>query len=303
MKNSFLSQFDKVSEISKGMSGDKKYRVEKGGQAYLLRSADITEYKRKKDEYDYLNHLNQASLTVPRCIAFEKCDEDTKVYTLLSWVVGKEAEKVLPNAPYCEQYAYGVQAGSILRKIHENSPKVDTAKNWYERYFEVIKPRLEAFLQEGISFVGDERILRFIEENKYLLKSRPLCYHHGDYHMGNLIINAGKLWVIDWHTVDFDNIGDPCMSSIESALNIPCLQKGRLTDILRIKYQKNSGSYLHCILPQVLSLLLFGLSIGLQMSLIQLWLLTKACWTCLTTWRIPYHGGIASNCLELNETG
>ena len=43
---------------------------------------------------------------------------------------------------------------------------------------------------------GDERILRFIEENKYLLKSRPLCYHHGDYHMGNLIINAGKLWVI-----------------------------------------------------------------------------------------------------------
>ena len=140
----------------------------------------------------------------------------------------EEAEKVLSKAPYCEQYAYGVQAGSILRKIHENSPKVDTAKNWYDRYFDVIEPRLEAFLQEGISFVGDERILRFIEENKNLLKSRPLCYHHGDYHMGNLIINEGKLWVIDWHTVDFDNIGDPWYEFNRIGIEYPTFAKGQI---------------------------------------------------------------------------
>lgn len=41
MKNSFLSQFDKVSEISKGMSGDKKYRVEKGGGRHTFYEVPI----------------------------------------------------------------------------------------------------------------------------------------------------------------------------------------------------------------------------------------------------------------------
>ena len=101
-------------------------------------------------------------------------------------------------------------------------------KNWYDRYFEVIEPRLEAFLKEGISFVGDEKILRFIEENKLLLKSRPLCHHHGDYHMGNLIINEGKLWVIDWHTVDFDNIGDPWYEFNRIGTEYPIFAKGQI---------------------------------------------------------------------------
>ncbi len=228
MKKSYLSQFDKATIISKGMSGDKKYRVEKDGVSYLLRIADAAEYPQKKKEYDFLKHLNQTSLPVPECIAFEKCDEYAKVYTLLSWVTGEEAEKVLPKVSRSEQYHYGVLAGSNLRKIHENSPEVDSSKNWYDRYFEVLEPRLEAFRKEGIPFEGDERILRFIEENKYLMKTRPLCHHHGDYHMGNLIINEGKLWVIDWHTVDFDNIGDPWYEFNRIGTEHPMFAKGQI---------------------------------------------------------------------------
>lgn len=224
----YLSGFDKVTQISKGMSGDQKYLVEKGGRTYLLRSADSSEYIQKKKEYDYLNHLSKAKLSVPECIAFEKCDEDEKVYTLLSWITGEEAEEIIPKVTEREQYSYGVQAGRILREIHENSPKIDISKNWYERYFEVIEPRLDAFLKEGIPFSGDERILRFIEENKYLLKSRPLCHHHGDYHMGNLIINEGKLWVIDWHTVDFNNIGDPWYEFNRIGIEYPMFAKGQI---------------------------------------------------------------------------
>lgn len=228
MKKLYLSQFDKVTEITKGMSGDKKYWVEKDGVAYLLRSSDATEYIRKKKEYDYLNHLNKAALPVPTCIAFEQSDEDAAIYTLLSWVEGEEAEKVLPKASAGEQYAYGVQAGSILRKIHENSPKVNSSKNWYDRYLEVMDPRLEAFRKEGIPFAGNDKILGFIEQNKYLLKTRPLCYHHGDYHMGNLIIDEGKLWVIDWHTVDFDNMGDPWYEFNRIGTEYPMFAKGQI---------------------------------------------------------------------------
>lgn len=51
MKKSYLSQFDRVTKISKGMSSDEKYRVEKDSLTYLLRSADAAEYTRKKNEY------------------------------------------------------------------------------------------------------------------------------------------------------------------------------------------------------------------------------------------------------------
>lgn len=209
MNVDILPRFDRMTRISKGMAGDEKYRVEKGGASYLLRIADGTQYPTEKREYDFLKHLNQASLPVPSCIAFGTYDSGTKVYTLLSWVDGEETEKVLPRVSGTEQYAYGVQAGQILRKIHESVPIKVSPKNWYDRYFEVIGSRLEAYRKDEIPFAGSDRILGFIKDNRPLLKARPLCHHHGDYHMGNLIVKAGKLWVIDWHTVDFHNIGDP----------------------------------------------------------------------------------------------
>lgn len=69
---------------------------------------------------------------------------------------------------------------------------------------------MEAFRSEGISFVGDTIILNYLESNKDLLTNRPQCYHHGDYHIGNMIqSDTGHLSIIDWHTVDFENCGDP----------------------------------------------------------------------------------------------
>ena len=45
----------------------------------------------------------------------------------------------------------------------------------------------------------------FVNSEYETMKSRPLCHHHGDYHTGNLIVNDGKLYVIDWHTMDFES--------------------------------------------------------------------------------------------------
>ena len=221
-----MSQFEKVNKISKGMSADEKYLVERDGARFLLRVSELDCYEEKKREYEHLAHLGQAGLPVPECISFEKTED--KVFTLLSWVEGEEAEEVLPLVSPEEQYRYGLEAGKILRQIHENSPTVVSEKNWYERYFEVIDPRLAAYHKEGIPFEGCEKILGFLEENKYLLKTRPLCHHHGDYHMGNLIVNEGKLWVIDWHTMDFDSIGDPWYEFNRIGIEFPMFAKGEI---------------------------------------------------------------------------
>ena len=223
-----LSDFQNVKKITGGMSGDDKYRVERDGKACLLRIADIGTYETKETEYAHLQHLNDFDLPVPECLAFGKTEDGAAVYTLLSWIEGEEAEKILPQTDASRQYACGRQAGQILSQIHLCSPAVNASKSWYERYFEVIEPRLEAYRKEGLPFEGCDDVLRFIEDNRDLLKTRPLCRHHGDYHMGNLIIHEDKLWVIDWQTVDFENIGDPWYEFNRLGSEYPAFARGQI---------------------------------------------------------------------------
>ena len=36
------------------------------------------------------------------------------------------------------------------------------------------------------------------------------CFHHGDWHTENLLLSEdGRLSVIDWELLDYDNYGDP----------------------------------------------------------------------------------------------
>ena len=54
---------------------------------------------------------------------------------------------------------------------------------------------------------GGEAFLAYLTENRHLLKGRPQTYQHGDYHIGNFMIDrAGSLTVIDFEKQD---VGDP----------------------------------------------------------------------------------------------
>ena len=229
---SYLSRFRKAEKISRGMSGDEKYHVYSGDAEYLLRVSDGEEYNRKKTEYEYLHRLNKYALNIPECIEFTKSNDGSKVFTLLSWIPGEEAEKLLPCLDGDAQYALGLKAGKILRSIHSHSPAVSGGVSWYDSYFKVMQPRLDAFRAEGIPFEGSDRILSFIEDNKHLLHERPVCRHHGDYHTGNMIVRGGELWVIDWHTVDFDNIGDPWYEFNRIGMECPQFAKGQVDGYL-----------------------------------------------------------------------
>ena len=54
---------------------------------------------------------------------------------------------------------------------------------------------------------GGDVFLEYIAENRHLLRGRPQSYQHGDYHIGNMMIDSdGVLTVIDF---DRDDFGDP----------------------------------------------------------------------------------------------
>lgn len=221
--------FKKISPINKGMSGDKKYYIEdEDGKHFLLRVAEFSEYKQKKAEFELIKNMNNLDVPMPFPIDFGLCDDGKSVYTLLSWVEGEEVETTLSKLKDKEQYKLGIKSGEILHKIHR-LPAPNGSDNWILRYFTVINERLEAFRSEGVPFEGDEIILNYLDTNKALLRERPQCYHHGDYHMGNMIkSNDGSLYIIDWHTVDFNNYGDPWYEFNRIGTEFPAFVSGQI---------------------------------------------------------------------------
>lgn len=219
--------FVEQKEITIGMSGDKKYKCTgEEGKTYLLRISELDKYASKKKDYEILRQMNIAKLPVPECISFEKKSDG--IYQLLSWVDGKELDKILPTLDKRQQYEVGIKAGKILARIHEVAKVDEQNKDWYERYFDVIEPRLEAYRNEGESFEEASIILEFIEHNKHLLRGRKQCFHHGDYHMGNLILRDNEVYVIDWQTVDFDNYGDPWYEFNRLGVEFPMFASGQI---------------------------------------------------------------------------
>lgn len=203
--------FKIITPINEGMSGDRKSFIEANdGKRYLLRVSDIKEIERKKKEFETVAKLHSAGIPMPSAVDFGICCSGKSVYTLLDWIDGNALEKSLVHADNKTCYRLGLQAGEILRKIHNaDDNNTDTAE-WGNRYFSVIDERLEAFRNDGVKFDGYDKILNFINGNRDIVYSRPQCHLHGDYHAGNIILSPDeKLYVIDWHTVDFDNYGDP----------------------------------------------------------------------------------------------
>ncbi|MDR1328031.1 MAG: phosphotransferase [Oscillospiraceae bacterium] len=214
--------FAKIEPLDKGMSSDKKYRIEtRSGEFQLLRVSDIAEYDSKRAEFELLKRVAELGVPASRPVDFGTCNGGKSVYQLLTWIDGEELDTALPAMSETEQYAAGLKAGAFLRKIH-SIPAPDDLADWAERYFAVVDERLDAYRAEGVPFEGFELMLAYLDGNRGLLKSRPQCRNHGDYHEGNLIISADKsISVIDWHNVDFDGYGDPwyelgrCFSNIQ----------------------------------------------------------------------------------------
>ncbi|MVX65386.1 phosphotransferase [Clostridium chromiireducens] len=191
--------------IEKGWSDDKKYCVTTPyGKKYLLRISTIEKQDRKRVEFEMMQCVE--ALGVPMCkpIEFGICDEG--VYFLQSWIEGKDFEEILTTLTDTEQYSYGIEAGQILKHIH-TIPAPNTQEEWEARFNRKIERKIQMYKDCPIKYENGQFFIDYINANRYLLKSRPQCYQHGDYHVGNMMIDYdGKLQIIDF---DRDDFGDP----------------------------------------------------------------------------------------------
>ena len=197
--------FTSKEPINKGWSSDKKYRVTgEDGVRYLLRVSDASQYDAKLSEFKMMKRV--ASLGVPMClpIEFGVCDEG--VYSVQSWINGEDAEALLPSFSDDEQYAYGIEAGRILRLIH-SIPAPASQEDWESRFGRKMDTKIRKYGECPIKYENGQAFIDYINANRHLLKDRPQVYQHGDYHVGNMMIDkGGRLYVIDFNRNDY---GDP----------------------------------------------------------------------------------------------
>ena len=190
--------------INKGWSCDKKYCVTTtDGVKYLLR---VTPKEKSANRAEMFRMQQQvAALGVPMCRPIEigSCDEG--VYTVQTWVDGKDAEEIIPHLNNSEQYAYGLEAGRILKVIH-SIPAPENQPDWEQRFNAKIDRNIKMYNDCPVKFDGAEDIMAYIESNRFLLSNRPQSYQHGDYHIGNMMIEKNKIVIIDFDRYDF---GDP----------------------------------------------------------------------------------------------
>ncbi|WP_207655704.1 aminoglycoside phosphotransferase family protein [Vallitalea okinawensis] len=200
-------QWVKIELVNKGWSDDQKYKItDSRDKLLLLRLSDINEYQRKQEEYDMMTKASRLGIPMSMPLDFGICGEGTKVYTLLTWIEGVDAEDQLPTMSVEEQYQMGVKAGEILRKIHSLKPEKDV-EPWTDTYNPKIDRVIKRYIGCSVKVDHDDMVLAYLAENRHLLEDRPITFQHGDYHIGNMLITPNdELSIIDFNRCSY---GDP----------------------------------------------------------------------------------------------
>ena len=191
--------------VNKGWSADKKYCVTaKDGVRYLYRMSDKGQYEQKRLEFEMMERVT--ALGVPMCRPIEFGVNDEGVYSIQTWIDGPDAEEVIPKLPQDRQLAYGIRAGKILKTIH-SIPAPPSQEDWEARFNRKMDRKIRMYRECPLRYENGEAFIRFIQANRHLLANRPQTYQHGDYHIGNMMLDRqGTLHIIDFNRSDY---GDP----------------------------------------------------------------------------------------------
>ncbi|MDW7655800.1 MAG: phosphotransferase [Bacillota bacterium] len=235
----FSARFEKIEPISRGWSEDKKYCVTKAdGTKYLLRISPIERYEKRKALFEQLERVTNLGVPMCRPTEFGTCDDG--VYALHSWIDGEDLEAVLPGLPEAEQYVLGFASGKILCTIH-SIPAPETQEAWAPRFNRKTSYKIDKYRACGLRFTGDDKVIDYIEQNRHLLADRPQCFQHGDYHVGNMMIENGQLGesieqvvaknslrIIDFDRYDFGDPWEEFNRIVWSAAASPLFATGQL---------------------------------------------------------------------------
>ena len=200
-----LDQLEKYPKdlISKGYSEEIKYKV-KADKNYFLKISPLSFAKKKDLELRYISDLEKV-IKFPDLIEIKF--ENDSILSLYEWIDGVDFREYVTYLTDKELYQYGIQAGAFLQRIHSISIEEESI-NWHEFYLQKSMRKIDSFRMANINFPEIETFIDYIHTHQYLLQDRPISLCHGDFHVGNMMIEleTKKLVIIDFGSLE---IGDP----------------------------------------------------------------------------------------------
>ena len=200
-----LDQIDKYPKelISKGYSEEVKYKVI-ADKKYFLKISPLSFIKIKQLELNYISDLKN-EIKFPKLIEIKY--KSDSILSLYEWIDGVDFREYVIQLTDKELYQYGIQAGEFLKKIHSIYIE-EYSDNWEEYYIKKSMKKIDSFRKVNIKFPEIETFIDYIVTHQYLLQDRPISLCHGDYHVGNMMIEleTKKLVIIDFGSLE---IGDP----------------------------------------------------------------------------------------------
>ena len=214
--------------LNKGWSVDKKYRaITASGESYLLRIGPLE--RTGKLWQQHLKMQKVARLGIPMSLSLENGTCAEGPYLIQSWIDGVDAEEALLRYSEEQQYAYGLEAGRILRRIHSIPAPSEGTKPWDEYFGRKIDRKLKAYGECPLKYDQGEELVAFIQAHRHLLYDRPQTFQHGDYHCGNMMIDkSGQLTIIDFDKWDYGDPWEEFNRIVWCARTSPAFASGRI---------------------------------------------------------------------------
>ena len=139
-----------------------------------------------------------------------------------------------------------------MASIH-TIPAPANAPDWEIRFNAKIDRRIAMYENCELKYDGGgDLFLAYLTRNRHLLKDRPQSYQHGDYHIGNMMIDShGVLTIIDFDRDDFGDPWEEFNRVVWCAQTAPAFAAGMAT--LAAISRWNSGNCLFFTSAQILS--------------------------------------------------
>lgn len=204
-----------VEPLKKGWSRDEKYLLKRNGEIRTLRLSKDHPVSHQKKEFESIGAI-PLEKGIIRPLHYGELMEGVS-YILYTYEEGDDLRPVLPDLTEVLQYDLGLQAGKILSAIHSVKDPEGDVKDFEAAYLLKIETKIGKCLKHQVSFPGLQEAIGYIRSHQDLLKGRPSVLQHGDYHIGNMIVEGNVLKVLDFNRFGF---GDPFEEFDRMSMNI-----------------------------------------------------------------------------------
>jgi len=193
----------KLEKIDKGWSGDDIYIVHARNGRFLLRVSDISMLKRKAKEISVIELVSTLNVNTPKFVELQMVED--MILMVLTYVEGEDAIQVIPTLPSATQYRLGYQTGRILWQIHHLTHNLFQESDFIKMKDKILT-RLVQY--ENSPYMSKEDVipLQYVRDNIDCLKDMTVRLNHGDYHIGNMIIDENQtIGIIDFNRFDYED--------------------------------------------------------------------------------------------------